>query len=105
MTDRQLKQTAIGFRRGILGKRSSDLMCFAVCAPLQGYLSMLGVETVLVKGVFHKSAAESVHMEHYWLRLPDGRILDPTADQFTGDEGQPMPKVYIGALPDGYEEQ
>ena len=39
--------------------------------------------------------------DHCWLRLADGRIIDPTADQF----GNGMPKVYIGTLPAGYKEE
>ena len=30
-------------------------------------------------------------MNHIWIRLADGRVLDPTADQF-GD----YPPVYLG---------
>jgi hypothetical protein len=64
-------------------------MCFAVSAALQGYLSSCGVETELVEADFG-------HTNHFWLRLPDGRILDPTADQFG------LSPVYLGKLPTKY---
>ena len=75
MSDRKLLAVAKSFRKGILGKGSSCLMCMAVSLPLQGWLSALGVETNL----------ELVNLDwcnHAFLRLPDGRVLDPTADQF-----------------------
>jgi hypothetical protein len=93
--EKELREIVTGFRGGVIGKRSSDRMCLAVCAPLQGLLSAFGYETELVEGDFE-------HTNHYWLRLPDGRIIDPTADQFTTPTGARMPKVYIGELPEWY---
>lgn len=90
MTDRQLKRYAASFRTGILAGRSSRMMCFAVCAPLQALLKLCGVETELVEAHF-------AELNHVWLRLPDGRILDPTADQFG------LESVYLGPLPLIYE--
>jgi hypothetical protein len=83
------------FRRGMLGKGSSALMCFAVCAPLQSLLEMAGYPTELIEG-------EVENTEHYWLQLPDGRIVDPTADQLTAPDGSAMPKVFIGEKPEWY---
>ena len=83
MDDRQLKRICSGFRSGLLKRREGDMMCAVVCYPLQGYLSMLG-QDALIEEVDLKSS------NHVFLRLPDGRVLDPTADQFGG------PKVYIG---------
>ena len=88
MTDKELRRCAASFRRGILGKRPSIMMCFAVCAPLQGYLSFLGVETELEEICVGDG-------NHFWLRLNDGRVLDPTADQFA-DYGGFKGAVYIG---------
>lgn len=65
-------------------------MCFAVCAPLQGLLSASGIETEL-EGI------NFPEVNHYFLRLPDGRILDPTADQFG------LEPVYLGPMPLQYE--
>ncbi len=86
MTDRQLKRFAKDFRDGILGGRPSDMMCFAVCAPLQAMLHCVGVNTEIVTSDFPE-------VNHVWLRLEDGRILDPTADQFG------LESVYLGPLP------
>ena len=90
MTDAELKRIARQFRRGILGKRPSAQMCMAVSASLQGVLSALyGVDTVLEE-------IQLRDMNHVFLRLADGRILDATADQFGLDA------VYLGDLPDAY---
>ena len=91
MSDRELLSMARSFRKGILGKRPSDMMCFAVCAPLQAYLAIFGVELELVEADFGR-------VNHVWLALSDGRILDPTADQFGI-----KPAVYLGPIPSAYE--
>lgn len=84
MTDRQLRRIALDMRRGILGARPSRDMCMAVSAPLQGLLSAVyGFETTL-------ETVDFAETNHVWLRLPDGRVLDATADQF-GREA-----VYLG---------
>ena len=40
--------------------------------------------------------------EHFYLLLPDGRILDPTASQFIAPDGSDMPEIYLGAKPEWY---
>lgn len=91
MTDRQLVKAARDFRRGVIGRRSSRLMCFAVCAPLETLLALGGVEVRLEELQF-------VEVNHVVLRLGDGRILDPTADQFG------LEPVYLGPMPTRYEQ-
>lgn len=87
-----LKRIAESFRSGILGRKRSTDMCFAVCAPLHTLLiSMYDIQTNIVEG-------QVDGRNHFWLELQDGRILDPTADQFDG------PKVYLGEKPDNYKE-
>ena len=92
MRDRTLIEIACEFRKGMLGGRPPTMMCFAISAPLQGYLSCLGLETELIKGELHNT-------EHYWLKLSDGRILDVTADQFV----QNLPPIYLGKQPKHYK--
>ena len=83
MTSGEIKRVARSFRKGILKKRCSDMMCAVVSYPLQGFLSVLGVETEVVEVLLKQS-------NHVFLRLADGRILDATADQFGG------PPIYLG---------
>jgi hypothetical protein len=90
MKQSRIRSIVTSFRSGLLGKRSSEGMCYAVCLPLQCYLKAIGVETAMVKGTVHAN-------EHFWLSTPDF-IIDPTADQFGG------PKVLVGPKPDHYEE-
>lgn len=90
-----LQRIVSEFRRGILGKRESAMMCAAVCYPLQGYLSMLGHETEVVEADFGET-------NHLWLKLPCGCIIDPTGDQFSGPILK-LPKVYIGPIPEIYK--
>ncbi len=89
MTDRQLVRHAREFRDGILDGDPSTSMCFAICAPLAGLLKFYGVEVELVEGMNDIG-------NHVWLRLPDGRVLDPTADQYNGVHGATFPPVYLG---------
>ncbi|HYF34559.1 MAG TPA: hypothetical protein VD994_04655 [Prosthecobacter sp.] len=91
LTDKQLVRYSMQFRRGILGKDDdSRMQCFAVAAPLEALLGLRGIKARLVEG-------ELPHCNHFWLQLDDGRVLDPTADQFNAFEGfKPMPPVYLG---------
>ncbi len=77
MTDDELIEIAKEFREGILDGESSDLMCAMVSYPLAGLLHFYGVECECEFG-------EMSDRNHVWIRLSDGRVLDPTADQFTG---------------------
>ena len=90
MTDKQLIKHASEFRKGILGKKNSYMMCFAVCAPLVPYLYQAdGIRSRLVEGSFGDC-------NHFWIELEDGRVLDPTADQFNGHCTTTFPLVYLG---------
>jgi len=99
MTDKQILKIATQFTKGILQKRDSKLMCFMVTAPLQGFLSLCGVETELIEGEI-ESAKEICN--HFWLELSDKRILDPTANQLKTPDGEEMPKIYLGEKPEWY---
>lgn len=87
-TDKQLLKIATEFRKGILGRRKSHRMCGMVCFGLQGYLRFLGFPTRVCEGIVGDG-------NHIWLELPDGRVLDPTADQFNNGETI-YPPVYMG---------
>jgi hypothetical protein len=89
VNDRELLKYTTEFRESVLDGLDSKAMCFMVCAPLEGLLSMMGVETTLEDGAF-------ADWNHVWLRLPDGRVLDPTADQFNEHLAEPLPAVYLG---------
>jgi hypothetical protein len=97
MKDSDLIRCSRSFRDGMLGRRESDRCCFLVCAALQGLLNAHGVDTLLVQQDFGNT-------NHVWLQLRDGRILDPTMDQFSARAGKALPKVYLGLLPDFFEE-
>lgn len=91
----KLKKIVEEFRGGLLDHRPSGSMCFMVSSALAGYLSFSGYDCKLTKGYVGEC-------EHFWLTLPDGIIIDPTADQFPQPTGDDMPKVYIGEKPDWY---
>jgi hypothetical protein len=90
MTDEEIIRQATEFRAGLLDGRDSEFMCYMVSAPLAGYLGFCGVQTDLVSG-------DLGHMNHFWLRLKDGRVLDATADQFNKlFPNLNYPPVYLG---------
>ena len=93
MKDKQLTSTALAFREGVIENKLSANWCYAISAPLEGYLNFIGVDCKLSVGYIGE-------IEHFWLTLSDGRILDPTADQF----GEEMPKVYLGQIPANYKQ-
>lgn len=91
VTLEELQQYAFDFREGMLEGKSSQYMCRAVCAPLQSLLEVMEIPCRLTELLFH-------HVNHYVIELPDGNIIDPTADQFG------LEKVYVGSMPDKYIE-
>lgn len=94
MRDRDIVRTAANFRSGMLDGGTSRLMCFAVCWPLLGLLEYGGalrgrlLESTVTAGAFT--------CNHIYIGLDDGRVLDPTADQFNSVFEPQMPKVYLG---------
>lgn len=94
-----LKRYAAEFRDGILSGQPSAFMCIAVCKPLASLLHLQGIETKIVTGTV---SHENCFCYHTWLLLLDGRILDPTADQFDRPNGRRMPRVYLGTQPEWY---
>jgi len=90
MTDAELIDFVTDFREGILDGGSSHGKCAMVCWPLTTLLCMSGVPCESVD-------PDMEEMNHVWIRLADGRVLDPTADQF--NEIYPeenFPPVYLG---------
>jgi len=76
MTDKELIRTCKLFTKGILDGKPTTDMCYVVCSPLVAYLSCCGVESTLTEGELQGK------YHHFWITLKDGRIIDPTADQF-----------------------
>lgn len=101
ISQKELMDIVKEFRDGILEGKDPDCMCYAVCLPLQSYLTMIGVETVLTAG--DVDSENKGMWEHYWLTMKDGIIIDPTASQFEGEVNKdPIPDVYIGLKPEWY---
>lgn len=100
MKAEELKNVVTQFTKGILGKYTNFGMCFAVCSPLATYLQMCGVGVDLVRGEIYINGDT---YEHYWLKQPNGDIIDPTASQFNQIGGYNMPDIYLGAKPDYYK--
>ncbi len=103
MTDKELVRYTRDFRKGLIGNSSSWLMCMAVCAPLRTLLEMAGVPVRLTECEVELKNGDL--LGHYFLTLPDGRILDPTADQFFGavDGAPKLPRVYLGGMRTWYQ--
>ena len=99
MTDTQILKIATSFTKGILNKNDPKAMCFKVVYPLLSYLYLYGLYTDLIEGEIE---TENEIWNHFWLELPDGRILDPTASQFKTPDGEEMPKIYLGEKPEWY---
>lgn len=87
------------FRQGLLGGKSSKWMRFAVSAPLQAILCMYGYNSQLIYGEIE---TPDCTIDHVWLELPDGQIIDATADQFNEELNKEMPDIYIGEIPNWY---
>jgi len=78
-------------RREVLGGCTSEGLCFEVCSQLIVTLGAYGIDCSMVETNL-EDCIWSEWLNHFWIRLADGRALDPTADQF-GFESE----VYLGA--------
>lgn len=87
-----IAQAAAEFRKGLLGSRDSMGMCAVVCRPLAGFLNALGISCECEE--IDLVSVDGAVTNHVWIKLADGRYLDPTVDQF----GYKKP-VYLGKRP------
>jgi hypothetical protein len=90
MTDAELIEFAMSFREGILDGTPSDMMCAAVSWPLAALLRCSGMDCTTEEAKDIPTCFGTCN--HVWIRLADGRVLDPTADQF----GEQYLPVYLG---------
>jgi len=91
MTDAELLQYASEFRFAVIGDETSSRMCAAISDPLCAALAVQGVPAQVMENVLEDC-------NHVFLQLPDGRVLDPTADQFNRGSSGPLPAVYLGGV-------
>lgn len=84
MADAELLRYAAEFRFAVIGDGISSRMCAAISDPLCAAINVIGVS-----GQVMECALDSCN--HVFIQLADGRVLDPTADQFS-----PLPAVYLG---------
>lgn len=94
--DRELLRIASAARERITLGGPSSGYCAVVCVPLATYLTRRG----LIAEDVHGAVGE---WQHSWISLGDGRILDPTADQFNR-QGARMPPIYLGTRPAHYQQ-
>jgi hypothetical protein len=99
MTDKEIAKIARGFTKGLLGKADTTNKCFIVCNPLRAYLSYCGIKCELTEGEIHY---QKCVWHHYWITLSDGKIIDPTADQFYKPEGGKLKNLYVKPKPGYY---
>lgn len=78
-TDTEIIKIAKGFTKGILNGKNTVDMCYMVCSPLVSYLSACGIECALTEGEINHCENK---LHHFWITLSNGKIIDPTADQF-----------------------
>lgn len=94
--DRELLRVARAARERITLGSAAQGWCIAVCVPLAVYLTRRGVPAIDVHGGVGD-------WQHVWIALADGRILDPTADQFNRPGATKMPQIYLGPILPHYE--
>ncbi len=95
MNDAEIISLVKEFTKGILDNKSTTDMCYMVCSPLASYLSMCGIECMLTEGNIIHCDNE---LHHFWITLSDGRIIDPTADQFG------LLNQYVKKKPSNYQQ-
>lgn len=102
--DTIILRAAEGFREGILNGRLSKGFCLAICLPLWAWLKSLGgqkrARLVELHFYYLDRYGNDETTNHFLIELEDGRVLDPTADQF--ERSPKFPKIYLGPMPDEY---
>jgi len=93
--DAKLLRFTEAIRRGFLDMMdcTSESMCVVLCVPLVELMDMIGL-SVEVRMSF-VDVGNGERWNHFWIRLPDGRALDPNADQFNAALGAKFPTVYL----------
>lgn len=91
--DAELLEIASEFREGILNGGPSNWMCAAICWPLASLLrAIYNVDCETIE--FDAGACN-----HVWIKLADGRALDPTLDQFNlWFPHKNYPPVFLGPV-------
>jgi hypothetical protein len=89
MSDRELISLAWNVRDDAIGDDASFNRCYRVWGDLFLFLERDGVAAVQVEAELYDG------FMHAWIILEDGRVLDPTADQFNNDV-EKYPGVYLG---------
>lgn len=89
VSDQYILQFAREFRTAILSDSDSAWMCAAISGPLCAALTVQSVSCHLVE-------SDLGVCNHVFIQLDDGRVLDPTADQFNWCSREPLPGVYLG---------
>lgn len=100
MNDKEILKFVKSFRKGILGGREPNDMCYLVCAPLSNLLQLMGVKCELWKCEVSQEEGIFVH----FAILYNGKIIDPTASQFKDINGKKYPDVYFGDVPSNYSD-
>lgn len=88
--DAAILSFATEFREAILMGGASARMCAAISGPLCAAFEVIGIPCGLVE-------TDLGECNHVFLQMGDGRVLDPTADQFNGCSREQLPGVYLGA--------
>ena len=99
MDNNEIFRISKEFTAGFLGHRTSAGHCSSVCSALHAYLAFEEINVSLTCGELEH---DNEIYEHWWLTLPDGTIIDPTADQFNALFNTNYERVYFGVKPDHY---
>lgn len=102
MADDELKEIVSVFVKGLLKKAKVTHAgnCLLVSQILQSYLMLLlNIKTKVTR---KKVLQGSKRVNHYYLTMRNGKIIDATASQFIDVCGERMPKVIVGDKPHLY---
>ena len=102
-TDKELLSITSWYRKEYLNGNIPNGLCHAVSYPLTQYFNFIGISASLSSGsVMYRGKDNPSLYSHWWVTLPDGRIIDATASQFKNIDGTDMPDIYLGDKPEWY---
>ncbi len=95
-----ISEYAHGLRKKANLKHAGN--CWAMSCMLRYYLYVLfNIKTEIVNV---KVRQRGKNVNHYYLLMDNGIIIDGTASQFRYPNGRTMPKVYMGERPSFYKD-
>ena len=100
LTEKQIKDIAIEFKRNTLGSDDSSDMCYTISKPLSIHLKNICVENSIKYGQVQivDDFGKNKDVDHFWIEVQTSFQIDATANQFNRKLNQNFDYVHFGKI-------